>query len=252
MAHKSFFTILKTEAILYMRGFFGPFFSFAFPVMMLLLFGSIYGNDPTPFYGGKGAMDVGVPSYLGLVIAVSGLMSLPLQLAEYQTNHVYKRFDATPVGKEKIIAAQLSLYFFASFIGSLMLILIGKSVYHIHIDGSPVLIIIVFLLSLVSMFSIGFFIAAVFKNAKIINLVSYLLYFLMLFTSGATIPVELFPDHVKFFTRFMPLTHAVEILKHSFAGNWQHENWISVIILSVISLVCGTTGIIFYRRRRWS
>lgn len=83
-----------------MRDCFSCFFALAFPVLMLLLFGGIYGN--TPIYDGAEIrmMDISVPAYSAMVIGVTGLMSLPLTLSGYKERKIYKRFNATPVGKK--------------------------------------------------------------------------------------------------------------------------------------------------------
>ncbi len=54
------------------------FFTLAFPLMMLFLFGSIYGNTPSPFFGGYGSVDISVPAYSAMIIATSGLIGLTI------------------------------------------------------------------------------------------------------------------------------------------------------------------------------
>ena len=51
---KKWLVLFQTEAVLYCRDVFGAFFTFAFPVLMLVLFGSIYGNAPTAYFDGLG------------------------------------------------------------------------------------------------------------------------------------------------------------------------------------------------------
>jgi len=46
---KAFHSMLTTEFKLASRNFYYMFFNFVFPPMMLLLFGSIYGNQPRSF-----------------------------------------------------------------------------------------------------------------------------------------------------------------------------------------------------------
>ena len=99
---KKFMVLLRMEALLFIRDF-----TFVFPLLMLLLYGSIYGNEPSPYFGGRGTMDVSVPAYSAMIIGVTGLMAVPLTLAGYKENRIYKRFDASPAGKGMVIAAQV-------------------------------------------------------------------------------------------------------------------------------------------------
>ena len=41
---------------LYLREPIATFFTLAFPPLLVLLFGAMYGNDPSPLYGGYGTM----------------------------------------------------------------------------------------------------------------------------------------------------------------------------------------------------
>ena len=74
---KKAMTIFRIETILFMRDFFSFFFTFAFPVLLLLLYGSIYGNDPNPYFNGQGTMDVSVPAYAAMIIGVTGFFPTP-------------------------------------------------------------------------------------------------------------------------------------------------------------------------------
>ena len=102
-----FTALFKMEMRLFTRDFFGFFFALVFPVMMVLLFGGIYGNEPV--YGGFGMMDITVPAYATMVTGVTGIMSLPITLAGYKERKIYKRFDASPAGKKNVIAAQVTV-----------------------------------------------------------------------------------------------------------------------------------------------
>ena len=106
MKMKKWLVLFRIEAVLYCRDVFSAFFTFAFPVLMLVLFGSIYGNAPTAYFDGLGSIDVSVPAYCAMVLAVVGIMAFPLTLAQYKERKIYKRFDATPLGKGAVIAVQ--------------------------------------------------------------------------------------------------------------------------------------------------
>ena len=61
------------ESKLFLREPVGAFFTLIFPLMMLFLFGSIYGNEPSAFFNGYGQVDISVPAYTAMIIATTGL-----------------------------------------------------------------------------------------------------------------------------------------------------------------------------------
>lgn len=241
----------RVEALLFMRDFFGFFFTFAFPVMMLLLYGSIYGNEPTPYFNGQGAMDVSVPAYAAMIIGVTGLMVFPLTLAGYKENKIYKRFDATPAGKGIVMIAQVIVNFIMTLLGFTLLFIVGKVIYNIHIEGNLLVIGGGLLLSIASIFSMGYLFTAVAPTAKICNLLCYMSYFVMIFLSGATMPKEMFPETVKRFSDFLPLTHVVKVLQGTFRNAAFAEYQVSVLILAVLLAACTLAGAVLYKKQSW-
>jgi ABC-2 type transport system permease protein len=85
------------ELKLFLRNPVGAFFTLIFPLMMLFLFGSIYGNEPSPLLGGYGSVDVSVPAYTAMIIATAGLLSLTIQISIYREKGVLRRLKATPL-----------------------------------------------------------------------------------------------------------------------------------------------------------
>ncbi len=249
---KRFAIICKTEFLLFLRDFFGFFFTLVFPVLMLLLFGGIYGN--APFYpGGEvGMMDISVPAYAVMVIGVTGLMAFPLTLAECREKKIYKRYDATPVGKRQIMTAQAAVNVIMTFIGIVILLIAGILLYHIQIKGSVPAVCVSFAVSILAMFSMGFLFTAIGRDAKITNLLCYLCYFVMLFLSGATIPDMLFPKTVKTIAGFLPMTHAVDLMQGIFAGDSLMQHGKELLILGIVTLVFSAAGAILYRRKDWA
>jgi len=73
-------------------------FTLALPLMILILLGSIFGNEPSPMYGGYGSVDVSVPAYGAMIIAISAFISLPITPANCRERGILRRLRATPVG----------------------------------------------------------------------------------------------------------------------------------------------------------
>lgn len=249
---KRFMMICSIQMWLFTRDFFSFFFALVFPVLMLLLFGSIFGN--APIYDGAEVrmMDVSVPAYAVMVMGVTGLMSLPLTMSGYKEKKIYKRFDATPVGKRSIMLAQAVVNLVMTLLGIVILLAAGKLLYQIQIKGSFLSICTGMVFSIGAMFSLGFLFTAVGQDLKTTTLLCYLFYFVMLFLSGATMPDMLFPDSVKKFSGVLPMTYAVDLMQGVFAGDGLGVHGKELWILGALTAVCTAAGALLYRRKDWA
>ena len=244
---KSQFQWMTIEFKCFFRNFVSVFFTLLFPPLFLIRFGEIYGNDPTPMFDGLGTVDASVPAYICMVICVTGIMSLPLSLTTYREKKILKRFKATPTTPVQIIVAQIMVNLVMTVIGAALLIGIAKWRYDISFDGNIPEVAIAFLLSVLCIFSIGFVIASIINNSKAATALANVVYFPMLFLSGATIPIETMPDSIKDISKYIPLSYAVEIMKAAWNGKSLLDYKKALIILSVIAVACIILSVVFFR-----
>ncbi len=218
---KSLMKMTWMEAKLFLREPVGAFFTLAFPLMMLLLFGSIYGNKPTPLFNGRGTIDISVPAYTAMIIATTGLMGLTITMAAYRENGILRRLRTTPISPFAVLAAQVIVLFLMTTIGMLLLIVVGKLVYHLRFEGNALSILVGFGLCSLSFFALGFVLAGLMPTARTAQVVGMALLYPMLFLSGAGFPRELLPEAIKKVSAFLPLTYVVNLLR----GLWIGEPW---------------------------
>ena len=218
---KSLLKMTWMETKLFLREPVGAFFTLAFPLMMLFLFGSIYGNEPTPMFGGYGTIDISIPAYTAMIIATSGLMSVTITMAAYRENGVLRRLRTTPVSPLVVLVAQVIVLFLMTTFGMLLLIIAGKLVYHVRFEGSALSVLAGFGLCSLSFFAMGFVLAGLMPTARTAQVVGMVLLYPMLFLSGAGFPRELLPEAIKKVSAFLPLTYVVNLLR----GLWVGETW---------------------------
>ena len=239
-------TVLEWK--LHMRNPLTVFFALAFPVLMLLLFGTMYGNEPNEFMGGFGSVDALVPGYICMIAAVTGLMALPLVLAEYREQKILKRFMATPIRPQDILLSQLIVNTLTTLVGVLLLLIFGKVIYDLQFFGSVLEATAAFLLILMSIFAVGLFIGGVTPNGRTAIVISYIVYFPMLFLSGATMPMEMMPQSIVNISKVLPLTYGVTLLK----GIWLGDRFFDFPLeLGVIVLVTSVFGGLAVKLFRW-
>lgn len=236
------------EIKLFLREPIGAFFTLAFPLMMLFLFGTIYGNDPVPYFNGYGTVDVSIPAYTAMIIATTGIMSLTITMSAYRERGILRRLRATPLQPQVILVAQVVVIFIMTVGGMFLLILAGLLVYGLRFDGNPLDVALAFVLSSLSFFSLGFMLAAVMPNARTAQVVGMVIFYPMLFLSGAGLPLEMLPDGVRKVSNFLPLTHVVTLLRGLWTGDAWSQHRTEVIVLAGM-LVAGT--LISAKTFRW-
>ena len=244
---KSLLKMTWMETKLFLREPMGAFFTLAFPLMMLFLFGSIYGNKPVPEFGGQGTIDVSIPAYTAMIIATSGLMSVTITMSTYREKGVLRRLQTTPISPLVVLAAQVIVLFLMTLFGMLLLIIAGKLVYHIQFQGNALSVLAGFVLCSLSFFAIGFVLAGLMPTARTAQVVGMVLLYPMLFLSGAGFPRELLPEAIKKVSAFLPLTYVVNLLRGLWVGEAWSQQTTNVIVLLAILVVGVVVSIWTFR-----
>ena len=237
----------RIEFKLYLREFLNVFFAIAFPLLMLLLFGSIYGNEPSDFFDGFGTIDALVPAYICLVIGVNGLMSLPLTIADYRNKKILKRFKATPINPRDILISQYLVMLVMTVFSTILMIVVGKIVFNLQFFGQLLPIVVAYLMIVASIFSIGILIAGVSPSGKTAVIISYLVYFPMLFLSGATLPLNLMPPAMIRIVNILPLTYGVRLLSNVWLGQGLAFEPTNIAVLLGIFAVCSALALKLFK-----
>lgn len=237
-----------TEIKLFLREPMAFFFTLIFPLMMLFLFGSMYGNEPSDLLGGLGSVDVSVPAYTAMIIGTTGLISLTISITSYREKGVLRRLRATPLRPQAILIAEVLVLLLTTVVGVALLIIAAKVVYGLRFSGNTLSVLGAFLLSTVSFFALGFVLASLAPTARTGQVLAMVLFYPMLFLSGASLPWELLPEGVKRFARFLPMTHVVSLLRGLWIGEAWSEHLANVGVLAA-TLVLGV--VVSAKTFRW-
>ena len=239
-------TMTRTEIKLFLREPMAVFFTLVFPLMMLFLFGSIFGNDPDPALGGRGSVDVSIPGYMAVIIATAGLIGLPINLASYRAQGVLRRFRATPLRPEVVLVAQLAVSLLFALAGSLLLVVAGRLFFDLHLPAAGGAVLVAFLVSAAAIFALGFVLASVLPNARTAQAVGTTVLFPMMFLSGAALPRQMLSATIRDVAQVLPLTHVVSLLDDA----WSGAGW-NVPALVVLSGVLVASVALSTRLFRW-
>ncbi|HWV24639.1 MAG TPA: ABC transporter permease [Thermomicrobiales bacterium] len=238
---KALIALTRTEFKLYLREPAAFFFTLVFPLMLLVLFGSIFGNDPADGFDNIGPMDASVPAYCGLIIATTAFMSLPIAISSYREKHIYRRMRATPVRPASIIVSQILVNLLLTVVGLIILFVAGKLLFDLRTPEQPGLLVISTLIGFLSMSAIGFLIGGWAPTARTAQVVGNIVFFPQLFLSGAAFPRELFPHALREWTAWLPMTIMIDTMKD--AWNSTDIDIVRIVAVIAIGIVAATISI---------
>ena len=226
---------------LYLREPAAFFFSLAYPTLLLLLFGFIFGNDPDPAFWGEnfGTVDASVPAYAGIIIGTVALMGIPIETAASRETGVLRRYRATPMHPAMYLIASVAVYLLIVLIGMVILVITGKLVFGLRIAGSWLNVFAAIMLSALALFSIGYLIASLLPTARSAQAIGMVIFFPMVFLSGAGMPLQLLPEALRKVSDFLPLSYTVRLIQGLWFGDQWSELWVSALVMMGM-LVVGT------------
>jgi ABC-2 type transport system permease protein len=234
---KALLKLFWVEFKLYMRQPQAAFFALIFPLLLLIMFGSIYGNKPTPFFGGHGMVDVSTPAYIAIIMGSTGFMSISIVVSVYRERGILRRFRATPLRPTAIIGAQVAVNFVMTLAGALILVAGARFIYHMQFKGAVGAVFLGFTLSTLSFFAVGFVVASVSRTSRTAQILAMVLYFPNIFLSGATVPKEIFPPAMRSISKAFPMTHVVNLLQGLWFGNPWSKHVVEVAVLAGLLIV---------------
>jgi ABC-2 type transport system permease protein len=235
------------ETKLFVREPAAIFFTLAFPVMVLLLFAGIFGNEPVPGNPGLRTVDIMSPAYTGMVIATTALLGLPITLAGYRQQGVLRRLSATPLHPSMILAAQAVVNLAMTVLGIALLLLTARLVYDLRLPDAPLSVALAFVLASFSFLAFGFALAGLLPSARTAQIVGQVIFFPMFFLSGAAgIPPGMLPDALRHVSEVLPLTYVVELVQDL----WIEGSW-NIPALVVLFGVLVASVVISAKTFRW-
>jgi ABC-2 type transport system permease protein len=235
---KSFLKLTYIELKLQLREPVALFFTLAFPVMLMVLFGAIFGNEAETFLGGYGQVDLSVPGYIGMIIGTIGMLGIPVTMSNYRDQGILRRLRATPLQSSAILWSQVATQVIMAAAGVTLLFTVGFILYDLRVPTGEVWFIPAILLSAFSFFAVGFVLAGIMPTARTAQAVGMAIFYPMLFLSGAAMPRFVMPESVQQIAELLPLTHVVILMEDLWInGTWNVTSLIVVTAVLVAGLV---------------
>lgn len=235
-----------TELRLSLRDRVGPMWGVGFPIVLLIVFGSIPSfKKPMASFGGYTALDVYVPIVILFSIGLVALMPMPMVLTGYRERGVLRRLQTTPAGPARVLAAQLIVNLIYTIVATIIVLAVARFGYGVFLPRQLAGFALTVLLALAALLAIGLFVAALARTVKGAQLVGAVLFYPMLFFSGLWYPIPLMPPVLQHVAHATPLGAAWQAMATAAIGHWPPA--LPLVTLAIYAVVFGLAAARFFR-----
>src|SRR5579863_5281297 len=211
------------EIKIFLREPLGAFGSIFLPVLVFVVAGRFMGGALPPRAIPAEFVRAGLPVFVAVLIALSGVVSLVTIISIYREGGILKRLRATPLRPQTILTAHVLVKLALTALSMALMVLAGKRYYPINVVFPVFGFAMALLISTWSILSIGFLIASLVPTARFAQPIAAAILYPMLGLCGLFVPLQSLPPALRGVARALPLTYAVSLLE----GIWRNESWLA-------------------------
>ncbi|MGW3954529.1 ABC transporter permease [Streptomyces sp. NPDC004752] len=207
-------------------------FTFAFPVVFLFLFASIF--QDTVRGSGVTASQLYVPAMMASGIMTTSFQSLGISIAVERDEKVLRRLHGTPMPPTAYFLGKVWLVLVTGILETVVLLLVGTTLYGVDLPsdaGRWFDFVWIFVLGLTGCALLGIAVSSVPRSARSASSVVVLPFLVVQFISGVYIPISTIPDWMLNIGALFPLKWMCQGLRGVFlpdsaqvleqAGSWE-------------------------------
>lgn len=237
-------------------------FTILFPIMMLLLFASIFGGnvDDTSVRFSQ----VYVAGIIGSSLMSTGFVGLAIGISIERDSGMLKRLASTPMPKSAYFIGKIGMVLATVLVQVIVLVLLGVALFHVDLPSEPsrwLTFAWVFVLGVTAATLLGIAVGGIIRDAKAAPAVVNLPFVALQFVSGVWITVNLLPTWLINVARIFPLFWICEGMRSVFlpddfryvepGQSWNHAAGAAVLLAwCVIGFVLCTRTFRWTRERQ--
>lgn len=242
-------TQIKYDLKMFFREAFYLVFTVIVPPLSYIFMGQMFNN--ATYDGGMNYAQVYTPSFIVLISFSVVFFAFGFDQVINRAEGIEKRLRITPITNGTILISSIMKAFLIASAGFFLITLIGVLIFELKISA------ITFLISYASLLAIDacmlIYSQALysnFKNMKSALVISILLFQVVMFTGGFSIPVANLPEFVRYISYVNPIYHLnqlyIAIWNQTFL--WNQDTLVSLTYL--IALMFGSLIVIAVNRNK--
>lgn len=204
---------LRAQQLLFWRNREAAFFSFLFPIILLVLLGSVYGDGDIEGVRGSTYLLAGL---IGYGVAAAAFASLAITLVVRREAGLLKRVRGTPLSPRVYLAAVIASMVIVIALQAALQVLIGRLLLDADWPASPASFVAVIGIGAASFAALGLAVTTVVRSGEGSSAVVNAIYLPMAFISGAFFSPRDMPRFLEVVSEALPLTYLLRLIRSTF------------------------------------
>jgi ABC-2 type transport system permease protein len=204
---------LRAQQLLFWRNREAAFFSFLFPIILLVLLGSVYGDDEIEGVSGATFLLAGL---IGYGVAATAFASLAITLVVRREAGLLKRVRGTPLSPATYLAAVIASIVIVIALQAAAQVLIGRFLLDAGQSASPASFVAVLVIGAASFAALGLAVTTLVRTGEGSSAVVNAIYLPMAFLSGAFFSPRELPRFLEVLSEALPLTYLLRLIRSTF------------------------------------
>jgi len=192
-----------------------------------------------------------VPGLITIILMLVSAMMTSISITKEKELGTMELMLVSPMKPYTVIIAKVIPYTFLSIINSAIILILGKFVFDVPIQGSLILLMAEIILFILSALSLGILISSITDSQQValmISLVGLLLPVILL--SGFIFPLENMPLWLQYFANIIPAKWFMIIIKSiMLKGSGITHIWLETLLLAGFTLVFALISVVKFKMR---
>ncbi len=228
----------------------GALFTIGFSVVFLVMLGATAGNSRVSFLGNIRLIQYYVPGFVAYGVMAACFTTLSTTIVVRRENGLLKRLRLSPMPAWALLSAIFLSTMIVSLLQVIVLLLIGRFGYGVHLPQSTGAFAFALLVGILSFTAMGVAISTVIPNQETAGPLTSTVFFVMLFLSGLWFPIKANSGLAEF-SSYFPVRHFLVAVLVPFdavpgASPWAWHDLLVVGIWGAVAVI------IVVRRFRWA
>ncbi len=221
---KRFLILTKAIFLMHLRNGFVLFWNFAFPVLLMLIYGVVMSQY----------MDYMTPGVIVLNALSFGLVGSSNMMLEMREKSVLRRMQASPLPAGQLIGSYLLVNLLIGILQSTLIIIAGVLLYKVPVSAlSLALAYPMILVGLLAFMALGGIISGVAAKAGTATAVGMTIYSSLMFISDMVFPLDMLPNWMRNIVPYLPAYPVVQLVRSALLEATLDPKWLTHLVLLV-------------------